>query len=100
MAESFVAVSNDITSLQWNPAGLVSFKENGITASYTRWFVDTKLSNFGGVYHFGGSNALGISIISSKHRRHESNDRISAEQEQVNISDFRIYQSEYHLQDK
>ena len=64
MAESFVAVSNDISSLQWNPAGLVSFKENGITASYTQWFVDTKLSNFGGVYHFGGSNALGISVVS------------------------------------
>ncbi len=64
MAESFVAVSNDITSLQWNPAGLVSFKENGITASYTQWFVDTRLSNFGGVYHFGGSNAIGFNVVS------------------------------------
>lgn len=64
MGESFVAVSDDITSLQWNPAGLVSFKENGITASYTQWFVDTKLSYFGGVYHFGGSNAVGISVNS------------------------------------
>lgn len=64
MGETFVAVSNDITSLQYNPAGLVSFKENGITASYTQWFVDTKLNYFGGVYHFGNSNALGISITS------------------------------------
>ena len=29
MAETFVAVSDDISSLFWNPAGLVSFKENG-----------------------------------------------------------------------
>lgn len=64
MGEAFVAVSNDISSLQWNPAGLVAFKENGITASYTQWFVDTKLSYFGGVYHFGGSNAVGISVAS------------------------------------
>jgi long-subunit fatty acid transport protein len=64
MGESFVAVSDDITSLQWNPAGLVAFKENGITASYTQWFVDTKLSNFGGVYHFGGSNAVGVNVTS------------------------------------
>jgi long-subunit fatty acid transport protein len=64
MGESFVAVANDITSLQWNPAGLVSFKDNGITASYTQWFVDTRLSYFGGVYHFGGSNAVGISVNS------------------------------------
>ncbi|MEO8448039.1 MAG: PorV/PorQ family protein [bacterium] len=64
MGESFVAVSNDISSLQWNPAGLVAFKENGITASYTQWFADTKLAYFGGVYHFGGSNALGVSVTS------------------------------------
>lgn len=64
MGETFVAVSNDITSLQWNPAGLVSFKENGITASYTQWFVDTRLNYFGGVYHFGGNNAIGASVTS------------------------------------
>ncbi|MEO8665787.1 MAG: PorV/PorQ family protein, partial [Ignavibacteria bacterium] len=64
MGEAFVAVSNDISSLQWNPAGLVAFKENGITASYTQWFVDTRLNYFGGVYHFGGSNAVGISVAS------------------------------------
>ncbi len=64
MGESFVAVSDDITSLYWNPAGLVQFKENGLTFSYTQWFVDTKLANFGGVYHFGGSNAVGLSVTS------------------------------------
>jgi long-subunit fatty acid transport protein len=64
MGETFVAVSDDISSLQWNPAGLVAFKENGITANYTQWFVDTKLAYFGGVYHFGGSNAVGISVTS------------------------------------
>lgn len=64
MGESFVAVSDDISSLYWNPAGLVLFKENGITASYTQWFIDTRLANFGGVYHFGGSNAVGLNITS------------------------------------
>ncbi len=64
MGEAFVAVSDDITSLQWNPAGLVAFKENGITSSYTQWFVDTKLMYFGGVYHFGGNNAVGLSVTS------------------------------------
>jgi long-subunit fatty acid transport protein len=64
MGESFVAVSNDISSLYWNPAGLTEFTENGITASYTQWFVDTRLQYFGGVYHFGGNNAIGISVNS------------------------------------
>ena len=62
MAETFVAVSDDISSLYWNPAGLVAFKENGITVSHTEWFVDTKLEFVGGVFHFGGNNALGISL--------------------------------------
>jgi hypothetical protein len=62
MAETFVAVSDDISSLFWNPAGLVAFKENGVTVSHTEWFVDTKLEFVGGVYHFGGNNALGISL--------------------------------------
>jgi len=62
MAETFVAVSDDISSLFWNPAGLVAFKENGITVSHTEWFVDTKLEFVGGVYHFGGNNAVGISL--------------------------------------
>lgn len=64
MGESFVAVSDDITSLYWNPAGLVQFNENGLTFSYTQWFVDTRLGNLGGVYHFGGNNAVGFSITS------------------------------------
>ncbi|MBS1517577.1 MAG: PorV/PorQ family protein [Bacteroidetes bacterium] len=64
MGESFVAVSDDITSLHYNPSGLVAFKNNGFTASYTQWFVDTKLANFGGVYHFGGNNAIGINVTS------------------------------------
>jgi len=50
--------------LFWNPAGLVLFEENGVTFSHTMWFVDTQLQFFGGVYHFGGSNAVGLSVVS------------------------------------
>jgi hypothetical protein len=64
MGETFVAVSDDISSLQWNPAGIVLFRENAVTFSHTRWFVDTDLNYAGGVYHFGGSNAVGISVTS------------------------------------
>lgn len=63
MGESFTAVANDMSALFYNPAGLVQFKENGLTFSHTEWFVDTRLEFFGGVYHFG-SNALGISVTS------------------------------------
>lgn len=64
MGETFIAVSDDISSLYWNPAGLVQFQENGITVAHTQWFVDTRLEFFGGVYHFGGNNAVGLSVTS------------------------------------
>jgi len=63
MGNTFVAVANDITALYYNPAGLVEFKDNGMSFAYTQWFVDTKINNFGGVYHFGG-NAVGVNVTS------------------------------------
>lgn len=63
MGETYVAVSDDISSLNYNPAGLVLSNENGVTFTHTQWFVDTRIENIGGVYHFG-SNAVGLSVTS------------------------------------
>jgi hypothetical protein len=63
MGESFVAVSNDMSSLYYNPAGLTLFKENGLIFNHTEWFIDTRLEFAGGVYHFG-NNAIGFSVTS------------------------------------
>ena len=63
MGETYVAVVDDISGLQYNPAGLVLNKDNGLSFSHTQWFVDTRVENFGGVYHFG-SNAVGLGITS------------------------------------
>ncbi len=62
MGETFVSVVDDISALYYNPAGLTLFKEDGIIVNHTEWFVDTRMEFFGGVYHFGGNNALGLSI--------------------------------------
>ena len=35
MGETFIAVSNDITALYWNPAGLMQFEESGVHFSHT-----------------------------------------------------------------
>lgn len=64
MGETFIAVSNDITALYWNPAGLMQFTENGAHFSHNEWLVDLNHEFFGGVYRFGKSNALGVSVIS------------------------------------
>ena len=63
MGETFVAVSDDISSLYYNPAGLVEFKDNGIIINHTQWFVDTRIEYVGGVYHFN-NNAIGLSVTS------------------------------------
>lgn len=63
MGETVVAVSDDISALNYNPAGIVLFNENGVTFTHTQWFVDTRIENAAGVYHFG-SNALGLSVTS------------------------------------
>lgn len=62
MGETFVSIVDDISALYYNPAGLTLFKEDGIIVNHTEWFVDTRLEFFGGVYHFGGNNALGLGI--------------------------------------
>lgn len=63
MGETVVAVSDDISALNYNPAGIVLFNENGVSFTHTQWFVDTRLENAAGVYHFG-SNAIGLSVTS------------------------------------
>ncbi|HWQ80759.1 MAG TPA: PorV/PorQ family protein [Ignavibacteria bacterium] len=63
MGETVVAVSDDISALSYNPAGIVLFNENGVTFTHTQWFVDTRLESAAGVFHFG-SNALGLSVTS------------------------------------
>ncbi|MCE1165802.1 MAG: PorV/PorQ family protein [Bacteroidetes bacterium] len=63
MGETVVAVSDDISALSYNPAGIVLFNENGVSFTHTQWFVDTRIENAAGVFHFG-SNALGLSVTS------------------------------------
>jgi hypothetical protein len=63
MGESFIAVSNDLTALFWNPAGLMQFNQIGIHFSHNIWFVDLRHEFFSGVYRLGKNNAFGLSII-------------------------------------
>jgi hypothetical protein len=62
MGESFVAVANDVSSLYWNPAGLVQGVENEVMASHTEYVADIKHDFFGVVYHLTSSDAVGASF--------------------------------------
>lgn len=64
MGEAFVAVSDGFSALQYNPAGLVLNNDNGLSFTHTAWFADSRIEHLGGVYHFAGNNAVGISVTS------------------------------------
>ena len=62
MGEAFVAVSNDVTALYWNPAGLSQFSENQIIFSHNAWLIDINHDFLGAVYHLDGDNSFGVSL--------------------------------------
>jgi len=64
MGDAFVAVSNDVSSLYWNPAGLVQFDKDEVMFSHNKWVVDINHDFLGAVYHLDGSNAFGLSFTS------------------------------------
>ncbi len=64
MGDAFVAISDDVSSLYWNPAGLVLSKKNEIIFSHNTWVVDIYHDFFGASYHLSSNDAVGISLTS------------------------------------
>ena len=62
MGESFVAVSNDVSALHWNPAGLTQFADDQVLVAHTEYVLDIKHEFFGGAYHLSPSDVVGVSI--------------------------------------
>jgi len=62
MGDAFVAVANDVSSLYWNPAGLVLNKKNEIMFSHNTWVVDIGHEFFGASYHLSANDAVGVSL--------------------------------------
>jgi hypothetical protein len=64
MGDAFVAVANDVSSLYWNPAGLVLSNKNEIMFSHNNWIVDIGHEFFGTSYHLSQNDAIGIALSS------------------------------------
>jgi long-subunit fatty acid transport protein len=62
MGESFVAISDDATSLYWNPAGLAQFTKNQVIFSHNIWVVDINHDFVGVVYHLDTENSFGAAL--------------------------------------
>ena len=64
MGDAFVAISNDVSALYWNPAGLTQFSENQIMFAHNQWVVDINHDFVGAVYHLDDENTFGVSLTS------------------------------------
>jgi long-subunit fatty acid transport protein len=64
MGDAFVAVSNDVSALYWNPAGLSQFNDNQIIFSHNEWLVDINHDFLGAVYHLDDDNSFGLAFTS------------------------------------
>ena len=64
MAESFVAVADDASSLQYNPAGMVQFEGHEAIFTHTGWLVDLQHEFVGAVYRIDEEDAIGLSFTS------------------------------------
>ncbi|MBN2571450.1 MAG: PorV/PorQ family protein [Ignavibacteriales bacterium] len=62
MGDAFVAVSNDVSALYWNPAGIVQTEKDQAIFSHNEWLVDIKHEFFGAIYHFSSNDAVGVSF--------------------------------------
>lgn len=62
MGESFVALSDDASSLYWNPAAAVISPANEILFSHSVWFADIGHDYAGYLHHLTSSDAVGISM--------------------------------------
>jgi hypothetical protein len=64
MSEAVIAVSNDVSALYWNPAGLTNSVSNQAVFSHTEWVVDLQHEFFGISYGLGGNDFVGFSFTS------------------------------------
>lgn len=65
MAQSYIAVVNDVTALYWNPAGItkVDSFDWHFTAGHTQYIAETQLQHAAAVKQVGGDSYLGLSMI-------------------------------------
>jgi len=63
MGGAYAAIANDVSSLYWNPAGVVWVENMEIQVSHNEWFLDSKYEFVGGVFPIPSLNsAVGISF--------------------------------------
>ena len=64
MGEAFIAVTNDVSAIYWNPGGLVNSMSDQAVFSHAEWLVDIKHEYGAASYHLDNNNVIGVSFVS------------------------------------
>lgn len=64
MGNAYVAVSDDVNSLYWNPAGLALMTKSEASFIQTQWLAGIDFNNVSAAFPLGGIGTAGISITS------------------------------------
>jgi len=64
MGGAFVALSDDISSLYWNPGGLGMLRHNSAIFQSTNWLLDTKFYFAGVSFYLANRGTVGLSLSS------------------------------------
>lgn len=70
MGDAFAAVSDDINSIFWNPAGLTHVERVAYTFSYNQWLAESKLYS-GALAYRTGAATFGVSFVSFQPKEFE-----------------------------
>ena len=62
MANTTVAIANDVNAIYWNPAGLAQINSLQIGYSHAFWFMDLGYDFIASAYHFKNGDTIGQSI--------------------------------------
>lgn len=62
MGGAQVAVAEGVSSIGFNPAGMMSVSDIAVGITYTHWFADIRHNYFGAVKNFPGFGAFGASV--------------------------------------
>jgi hypothetical protein len=62
MGEAVVAITDDATSVYWNPAGMTQINKNQASFTFTRWFGGLDHQNASAIWRIDDESALGLGM--------------------------------------
>lgn len=62
MGSAFASISNDVSALYWNPAGITQMSRISMNFTHTQWIADMDHNFFGIVLPLDGINSIGVGV--------------------------------------